>query len=295
MLTCSVLLAGLLLSACAGAAPDDAGATGSGRPSGSAAPTTSTAPPGATPAVAATPESSSTSGAGNDPVAAFALAKAGFSAARTSRYVVTTTYEYAGGESLKLERTFTVDRPHGLLSVDAAFQQDSKKGRDYVSISFVQAGGRSWVRSPGESRWSRATASDLAAFAVLPPQKTLSSMPVALESFVPSTDIGKGEISGQVDARDYFELSGLTAVMDDPKVLRDLRGTIDAHVQLEDGTVKSIRFLGQDHSFYLESDRAVPEELEAFALYAEVEVRVTAIDHAVRIDDPRGGRTSGTT
>jgi hypothetical protein len=77
-------------------------------------------------------------------------------------------------------------------------------------------------------------------------------------------------------------------------VARDLRGTIDAHGQLEDGTVTSIRFLGQDHSFYLESDRAVPEELEAFALYAEVEVRVTAIDHAVRIEDPRG-RTSGTT
>jgi hypothetical protein len=224
----------------------------------------------------------------------YALAKASFSAARTSRYVVTTTYEYAGGESLKMERTFTVDRPHGLLSVDAAFQQDSTKGRDYVSISFVQAGGRSYVRSPGEPTWSAATPGDLAAFAVLPPQKTLSSVPAALESFVPGTDIGKGEIAGQVDARDYLELSGLTAILDDPKAVGDLRGTIDAHVQLEDGAVTSIRFLGQDHAFYLESGREVPEELEALASYAEVEVRVTAIDHAVRIDDPRG-RRPGTT
>ncbi|HET7798979.1 MAG TPA: hypothetical protein VFL38_01085 [Humibacillus xanthopallidus] len=288
MLACSVLLAGLL-SGCAGAAPDEAGATGSGRaPSGSTATTTATAAP------SATAGSSATAGASGDPVAAFALAKAGFSSARTSRYVVTTTYEYAGGEVLKMERTFTVDAPHGLLSADVAFQEDSKKGRDYVSLSFVQAGGRSYVRSQGATKWTRASTRDLATFAVPTPQKTVSAMPAAIGSFVPTTDIGKGEISGEVDARDYFELSGLTAIMGDPKALRDLRGTVDAHVQLQDGAVKSIRFLGQDHSFYLESDRDVPEEIETLTTYAEVEVRVTAIDHAVRIDDPRR-TSSGTT
>jgi len=290
MLTSSVLLAGLLLSACTATSPDDVGAGSSGLPSGS----TATASDSPIPTTAATAGSSATPGASGDPVTAFALAKAGFSAARTSRYVVTTTYEYAGGEVLKIGRTFTVDRPHGLQSVDAEFQDDSKKGRDYVSIGFVQVGGRSWVRSQGESRWSPASTRDLAAFAVLPPQKTLSAMPAALGSFVPRTDIGKSEISGQVDARDYFEVSGLTAIMEDAAVVRDLRGTVDAHVQLQDGAVKSIRFLGQDHSFYLESDREVPEELETLATYAEVEVRITAIDHAVRIDDPRR-TTPGTT
>ena len=37
-----------------------------------------------------------------------------------------------------------------------------------------------------------------------------------------------------------------------------------------------------------------PRQLETLATYAEVEVRITAIDHAVRIDDPRR-TTPGTT
>jgi hypothetical protein len=220
-------------------------------------------------------------------VAAFASAKAGFAAARTARWVVTTTYTYGDGEKLTMERTLTVDRPHGLLAVDAAFRADSKKGRDHVEISFVQAGGRSYVRESGASRWRKASAADLAAFGVLPPQKPLSAMPAALESFVAATDIGKGELSGESDARDFFETSGLTAIMDDATVLPHLRGTVDAHVQLEDGAVSSMRFLGQDHSFYLDGDGEVPEEVEAFVTFAEVKIRVTAIDHAVRIEDPR--------
>jgi hypothetical protein len=226
-------------------------------------------------------------------VAAFALAKAGFAAARTSRYVVKTTYAWAGGETLTMERTFTIDRPHGLLSAGVTFQEDTKKGRDYVTIGFVQAGGRSYLRKPGSSTWSRASADDLKTFGIRPPQKPLSAMPPVLASFVPTTDIGKGEISGAVDARDFFEISGLFAILDDPQMLPDLRGSIDAHVQLEDGAMKSMRFIGQDHSFYRESEGKVPEQLEALAQFAEVEVRVSSIDHAVRIDDPRR-TTSGT-
>ena len=237
--------------------------------------------------VARTTGASTASGASTDPVAAFASAKAAFSAARTARYVVKTTYAYAEGESLTMERTFTIDRPHGLLALDAAFQQDSKKGRQRIEVSFVQAGGRSYIRKPGSSTWSRASADDLAAFGVAPPRKPLSTMPAALESFVATTDIGKGELSGEADARDYFETSGLSAIMESSKVLPDLRGRVDAHVQLQDGAVKSMRFLGRDHSFYLDGEGDVPDELESLVLYAEVEVRVTAIDHAVRIEDPR--------
>lgn len=105
--------------------------------------------------------------------------------------------------------------------------------------AFVEAG-------PRGGRWERATAEDLAVVGVDRDASSISGLPQVLDSFVARSDIGFGEISGDLDVREGLRGVGIRHLLvQDKELAEPIGGSPYARARLsKEGDLVSVAIDG---------------------------------------------------
>lgn len=228
-----------------------------------------------------------------DPVTRWVAAATTLKAARSATYTVTGSYGMDGVGST-LDRDFRVDAARQVLQVDFdARNQDSDGSSHHVSGRLVVTPRGGVVQRPrGSGGWRKATSHDLTLVGV-DARARITGLPSMLESFEATSDLGLGEISGSLDVREAFDVTGLGFLLADDAELRDsIGGTLYTKMTFaDDGALDTVDVDGSDSTVgdvtVGGSSKQLPEEqLLSILTFTKGHLVVTGIDRPVDIELP---------
>ena len=292
-LALAVVVAAATLTACTGTPTTSTGSTTTGpvmtpvdgapgptpqREENAAAPTTTAAP------------------ADPDPVSRWALAQSRLKAAHRATYTIVGTLAFGDGE-ITHTRRFAVDADAHTLEV----RGKHRGGRDEWDFELVVAPSGAYARVPaGSGAWHRATDLELASAGVGRDPADVSALPEPLRSFVAQSDVGFGEVSGNVDVGEGLIAAGLGAFVADDKELASSIGgslyttvTLDRRGALVKAVIDGADSTGWDATTVFGGSKEMPEA-DLVALYSvlDVEITVDSVDRPLDIHVPRRSQVS---
>ncbi|WP_207555735.1 hypothetical protein [Intrasporangium flavum] len=230
-------------------------------------------------------------------MARWSLAQAGLKAAHGARYTVVGSVD-VGGNRVTYTRHFTVDADAHRLAVRATLRGNARAG----DLDLVVTPQGAFARiSGGSGSWRRASDVDLARAGVGRAAEEISALPVPLTTFVAASDVGFGEISGNVDAKEGLRALGLgTLVADGQELSTELSGELYTTVSLDGaGNVEKARITGRDSTgwgmttVYGGSKELPEQQLQALFSLIDVSITIQSVDRPVAITVPRPSEIRG--
>lgn len=233
---------------------------------------------------------------GPDPVARWALSQSRLKAAHRATYTVVGTLELADS-AVTYTRRFAVDADAHTLAVRA----NHRGGGDPWESELVVAPSGAYARIPrGSGQWHRATDEELAMAGVGRGAADVSALPEPLRSFVAQSDVGFGEVSGNVDVSEGLVAAGLgTLVADGEELASSIGGslyttvTLDSRGALVKAVIDGADSTGWDDTTVFGGSKEIPEEdLVTLYRFLDVEITVDSVDEPVDIHVPRRSELS---
>lgn len=244
-----------------------------------------------TPAVDGTSAAADPGTAGQDPVTRWARAAAGLRSARTATYTVTGTLGFSDGD-VTFTRRFRVDADAHTLEVRCSRRGGGRGDGDFRVI--VAPSGAYARSSSGSTAWHRASPSELAMAGVGGRADDVTVVPEPLRTFMAQSDLGLGELSGEVDALEGMRAAALGPwLLEDKELASSFGGSLYTVLTLDDrgapvrATIDGSDSTGPDDTSVWGESKQMPER-DLVAMYSILDITLTldSVDKPVDIHVP---------